>query len=129
MGLSQKEPNAGERQRMETISQRERFPAQLQAPAARVVVPFSPCTSCECAEYLCEEHRRAHGKTRVTKGHTVTHVRNLRLTEEMVTVEEEAEVPLVAAVAHSSPGAAVKEEEEDNGANLTNGMWKDANRI
>ena len=44
---------------------------------------------------MCEEHRRAHGKTRVTKGHTVTHVRNLRLTEEMVTVEEEAEVPLV----------------------------------
>ena len=41
---------------------------------------------------MCEEHRRAHTKTRVTKGHTLTHVRNLRLAEEMVAVEE---VPLV----------------------------------
>ena len=48
------------------------------------------CT--ECAEYMCEEHRRAHTQTRVTKGHTLTHVRNLRLAEEMVAVED---VPLV----------------------------------
>ena len=28
----------------------------------------------ECTEYLCEEHRRAHSKTRLTKGHNVYNV-------------------------------------------------------
>ena len=53
-----------------------------------VTVPFVGCTSCqeeghvnasvayceECTEYLCEEHRRAHSKTRLTKGHNVYNV-------------------------------------------------------
>ena len=76
---------------------------------ARVEMPFSTCTSCTedglvcaaeaycspCAEYMCEEHRRAHGKTRVTKGHKVTHVRDLLLTDEVVNME----VPMVLEVA------------------------------
>ena len=44
---------------------------------------------------MCEEHRRAHGKTRVTKGHKVTHVRDLLLTDEVVNME----VPMVLEVA------------------------------
>ena len=43
---------------------------------------------------MCEEHRRAHGKTRVTKGHKVTHVRDLLLTDEVVNMEEPM-VPMV----------------------------------
>ena len=45
---------------------------------------------------MCEEHRRAHGKTRVTKGHKVTHVRDLLLTDKVVNMEE---VPMVLEVA------------------------------
>ena len=57
-------------------------------PTVMVTVPFVGCTSCqeeghvnasvayceECTEYLCEEHRRAHSKTRLTKGHNVYNV-------------------------------------------------------
>ena len=73
---------------------------QVQLPV-RVAIPFSTCTSCteeglvaaaeqycvECAEYMCEEHRRAHSKTRVTKAHKVTHVRDLHLADEEVALE------------------------------------------
>ena len=43
-------------------------------------------------ELLCEEHRRAHAKTRLTKSHKVIHVRDMRLTDEV----QEPEEPLVA---------------------------------
>ena len=46
----------------------------------------------ECVELLCEEHRRAHAKTRLTKSHKVIHVRDMRLTDEV----QEPEEPLVA---------------------------------
>ena len=73
---------------------------QVQLPV-RVTMPFSTCTSCtedglvaaaeqycvECAEYMCEEHRRAHSKTRLTKAHKVTHVRDLLLADEEVALE------------------------------------------
>ena len=42
----------------------------------------------ECTEYLCEEHRRAHSKTRLTKGHNVIHVRDLRLANEVQELDE-----------------------------------------
>ena len=72
----------------------------------RLEVPFFACISCtedgkvnvaeayceECVELLCEEHRRAHAKTRLTKSHKVIHVRDMRLTDEV----QEPEEPLVA---------------------------------
>ena len=71
-------------------------------PTVMVTVPFVGCTSCqeeghvnvsvayceECTEYLCEEHRRAHSKTRLTKGHNVIHVRDLRLADKVQELEE-----------------------------------------
>ena len=36
---------------------------------------------------MCEEHRRAHSKTRLTKAHKVTHVRDLLLADEEVALE------------------------------------------
>ena len=82
---------------------------ETRSAAARVAVPFSTCTSCtedglvcaaeaycsQCTEYMCEEHRRAHSKTRMTKTHKVTHVRDLLLTDEVVTLEEAMDVPIV----------------------------------
>ena len=50
----------------------------------------------QCAECVCEEHRRAHSKTPVTNKHKVTHVRDLLLTDEVVNMEE---VPMVLEVA------------------------------
>ena len=77
----------------------------------RLEVPFFACISCtedgkvnvaeayceECVELLCEEHRRAHAKTRLTKSHKVIHVRDMRLTDEVQEPEEPmvAEQPLV----------------------------------
>ena len=71
--------------------------ATVQAPVVQVSAP-EPCTSCtedgvvglseayceECSEHMCEEHRRAHAKTRLTKNHSVMHVRNLVLEEEQL---------------------------------------------
>merc|ERR1719319_1485543 len=67
----------------------------VQVPVVQVAAP-EPCTSCaedgavglaeaycaECSDHMCEEHRRAHAKTRVTKNHRVIHVRNLVIEEE-----------------------------------------------
>ena len=75
----------------------------VQVPVVQVAAP-EPCTSCaedgavglaeaycaECSDHMCEEHRMAHAKTRVTKNHRIIYVRNLVIEEEQL---QEVQVP------------------------------------